>query len=409
MEKIIEETTVETQSAYLGKFSNPNNNNNATSAMQGAKEGQCLMLSMKHSGSLIIISPTGRFSTKNGADSKFINIAYLVFNAWMGDDLNKFLSLIKRNKLSIGLELVVPRILGEHPGEALLPYFAVTSVTNVTTLQDLSQDALIEFCLNNNLPCGEHFFIECPVKKTESDDIIGEIDRIRLKNSGASYGDGGTSEFINNIDELTLKHGGIAFLGSIPHEKVQGQVCEGVIARILASSPASKIHAMNGILKNKKSDFDKRLENFKGLGEWFKLHYDFKKIFYEEHEIESFFDKVRNRVDEKGPLFLAKTGDLVKEKDRYWFLNLLKHSSTMGGEANLFLESLSRLSQLKKQWLSASKQNKTVSPGNINKVKSELDKLRETISEIYKSAGRHEDVEKLVSQLTSLDQKKWKV
>jgi hypothetical protein len=81
MEEIIRKTTVKTNSIFSNKFSNPNNNNNDTSAMQGAKEGQCLMLSVKHSGTLIIISPTGRFSTKNGADSKFIDIAYLVFIA----------------------------------------------------------------------------------------------------------------------------------------------------------------------------------------------------------------------------------------------------------------------------------------------------------------------------------------
>jgi hypothetical protein len=185
----------------------------------------------------------------------------------MGDDLKKFLSFIKRNKLSIGLELVVPRILGEHPGEALLPYFAVTSVTNVTTLQDFSQDDLIKFCLNNNLPSGECFFIRCPAEETGTDDIIDEIDKIRFENSGASHGQGGISKFINSINDLTLKHRGIAFLGNIPHNQVQGEVCEGVIARILEKLPDFEIKTMNDILEAKKSDFHKRLKNLKELGE----------------------------------------------------------------------------------------------------------------------------------------------
>jgi hypothetical protein len=401
---------IKTEGAFLSKFLNPFNMKSADFQMKGAEKEQFLMLSMKHAGSLIIISHTGRFSTKNGADSKFTDIAYLVFRTWMGDDLEKFLTLIKKNKLSIGLELVVPRILGEHPGEALVPYFAVTSVTNVTTLQHLSQDNLIKFCLNNKLPCGEHWLIPNLLGQTKFDDIIDEIDKIRFKNSGDSgdsCGDGGTSEFINKINELTSARGGIAFLGNIPHGEVQGKVCEGVIARILPRSALLKIQDMNDILQGNKGDFDKRLEKLKKLGEWFKDHYNFENIIYKQDEIKSFFNKVWERVDKEDPLFHAKTGKLVEQYDRYWFLNHLIHSSKMGGkEAPLLLESLLELSQLKKQWLSPSKQDKIVSSGNINKVKSEPHKLIERITEIYKSAEINEDFAKLVSELRILDKRK---
>jgi len=402
---------IKTDGVFLSKFSNPFNMKSADFRMEGEEKEQFLMLSMKHAGSLIIISDTGRFSTKNGADSKFTDIAYLVFRTWMGDDLEKFLTLIKNNKLSIGLELVVPRILGEHPGEALVPYFAVTSVTNVTTLQHLSQDNLIKFCLNNKLPCGEHWLIPNLLGQTKFDDIIGEIDKIRFKNSGDSgdsCGDGGTSEFINKINELTLARGGIAFLGNIPHGEVQGKVCEGVIARILPGSALLKIQDMNDILQGNKGDFDKRLEKLKKLGEWFKDHYNFENIIYKQDEIKSFFNKVSAKVEATDSLFHGRTGTLVQENDRYWFLNHLKNSSTMEGEASLLLKSLLRLPQLKKIWLKSLKNNETVSSRTINKVKSEPHKLIERITEIYKSAEINEDFAKLVSQLTSLDKKKVK-
>lgn len=90
MSKVEGTVLVNLDSAFYRKFANPSDDANEV-ALISYSEANYLMLSLKHSGSLILISPDARFSTKNSADPKFVDVARLVFHAWMGDRAESFI------------------------------------------------------------------------------------------------------------------------------------------------------------------------------------------------------------------------------------------------------------------------------------------------------------------------------
>lgn len=99
-----------------------------------------LLISIKHSGSLIMLSGITEnghllISSKNAMDNKYTQVFFLLFQEYMKtvfpEDPNALHSLLQRlylEKMTLCFELVTP-ILGAHGGIPLVSYFVLTAVT----------------------------------------------------------------------------------------------------------------------------------------------------------------------------------------------------------------------------------------------------------------------------------------
>ncbi len=405
MSEVKGKVVVNLESAFYRKFANPSDGESNLVELTAQQGADYLMLSLKHSGSLMLISPDARFSTKHSADEKFVDVARLVFGAWMGEDLENFLSLMKKNQLSIGFELVVPRILGDHPGIPTVPYFAVTCVTDLINKKHLSPDNLIRFCAENKLPCGEHWFIPNSHKEKNKQGLkqglIDSINQIRFESTvDASH----TANFIKKITDLTKRYSGITVPGNIPHDQVQGDVCEGMVGSFI-SVPEGWVPPLWDVLLDSKQGV--RLQRLEKLGQWFKDNDKDGAIFIDNKgENSKFFEALKKKADKELPKCLFNRTGIIQEKNKnqYWLLEKLEASES--DEAKELLKSLKKLPSLEKA------RSQKLKLGKLKKDKNNFQKKLTEIKEKLKKNSELEiprllaAIDKVIEQSNKLDESK---
>ncbi len=346
-ENKVAEVVVSNNALFYGKCANPKHRLAQVATDEEVTKQETrksfFAVCVKHSGSLILIGSDGSFSSKNSANPMFTKIARLLFDAWMGDRAESFIKYLANNKMSIGLELVVPHILSDHCEIPKLAYFAVTCVSDLKTGEHLSWDQLVQFCQDLGLPYGEYWFIPTNEAMHDAMALRAKIkaDIIKIKaEQGANVSD--TLALKSVITDLAYEFAGIDVPGNIPHQQVQGDLVEGCLVSHI-SVPADYPLLEN---INLTTVFEEKVKNsFASLAEetkWLRTHYE-TDCSDTGVASEAFWTKLDERLEEKGVNLRLpdKTGRRVSDKNFTWFKNQLEQSSSQ--EAKSLLANLSIL------------------------------------------------------------------
>lgn len=151
---------------FLPKFDNQSTSALLGGTVDAAADG-CLMVSKKHSGSLVMAPP---FFSKNGTGNEFSRMgAFLVreyfrvvwsdapqgaderFSAWWAD--------AEGRGLCYSFEAVVPRLLGDHGATPAGAYAVLTAITSVDDGRVLSPVEVLEVATRWRLPLNEAWFV----------------------------------------------------------------------------------------------------------------------------------------------------------------------------------------------------------------------------------------------------------
>ncbi|KAF3320443.1 hypothetical protein FCM35_KLT15139 [Carex littledalei] len=186
-----------------------------------------LEVSLKHSGSLFMYAGHGGAYAKNSFGNKYTAVGVFVLSrmfcmAWgkeaprMQAEFNDFL---EKNRMSISMELVTA-VLGDHGQRPKDDYAVVTAVTElgVGKPKFYSTPELIAFCRKWRLPTN-HVWLLSTRKSTTA--LFVAYD--------ALCEEGTATTVCKVLDEVA----DISVPGSLDHIEVQGEILEGLVARIV--------------------------------------------------------------------------------------------------------------------------------------------------------------------------------
>ncbi|WZZ56798.1 hypothetical protein YC2023_056905 [Brassica napus] len=192
-----------------------------------------LEVSLKHSGSLFMYAGhTGGAYAKNSFGNIFTAVGVFVLSrmfreAW-GTMASKkeaeFNDFLEKNRMCVSMELVTA-VLGDHGQRPLDDYVVVTAVTEVGNGKPkfYSTSEIIAFCRTWRLPTN-HVWLFSTRKSVTS--FFAAFD--------ALCEEGIATSVCRALDEVA----DISVPGSKDHVKVQGEILEGLVARIVSSGSA---------------------------------------------------------------------------------------------------------------------------------------------------------------------------
>ncbi|XP_039052476.1 tRNA ligase 1-like isoform X3 [Hibiscus syriacus] len=187
-----------------------------------------LEVSLKHSGSLFMYAGhEGGAYAKNSFGNIYTAVGVFVLGrmfreAWgsrAGDMQAQFNDFIERNRISISMELVTA-VLGDHGQRPRDDYAVVTAVTELGNGKPkfYSTPEVIAFCRKWCLPTN-HVWLFSTRKSVTS--FFAAYDLL--------YEEGTATSVCSALDEVA----DISVPGSKDHIKVQGEILEGLVARIV--------------------------------------------------------------------------------------------------------------------------------------------------------------------------------
>ncbi|KAL1201941.1 tRNA ligase 1 [Cardamine amara subsp. amara] len=201
-----------------------------------------LEVSLKHSGSLFMYAGnTGGAYAKNSFGNIYTAVGVFVLSrmfkeAWGTKALKKeaeFNDFLEKNRMCISMELVTA-VLGDHGQRPLDDYVVVTAVTELGNGKPkfYSTSEIIAFCRRWRLPTN-HVWLFSTRKSVTS--FFAAFD--------ALCEEGIATSVCRALDEVA----DISVPGSKDHVKVQGEILEGLVARIVSSQSAID---MENVLKD---------------------------------------------------------------------------------------------------------------------------------------------------------------
>ncbi|KAK8645408.1 hypothetical protein V6N13_119238 [Hibiscus sabdariffa] len=188
-----------------------------------------LEVSLKHSGSLFMYAGNeGGAYAKNSYGNIYTAVGVFVLGrmfreAWgskAGEMQAQFNDFIERNRISISMELVTA-VLGDHGQRPREDYAVVTAVTELGNGKPkfYSTPEVIAFCRKWRLPTN-HVWLFSTRKSVTS--FFAAYDLL--------YEEGTATSVCRALDEVA----DISVPGSKDHIKVQGEILEGLVARIVS-------------------------------------------------------------------------------------------------------------------------------------------------------------------------------
>ncbi|KAL0865271.1 hypothetical protein Bca101_044389 [Brassica carinata] len=192
-----------------------------------------LEVSLKHSGSLFMYAGhTGGAYAKNSYGNIFTAVGVFVLSrmfreAWGTKALEKeaeFNDFLEKNRMCVSMELVTA-VLGDHGQRPLDDFVVVTAVTELGNGKPkfYSTSEIIAFCRIWRLPTN-HVWLFSTRKSVTS--FFAAFD--------ALCEEGIATSVCRALDEVA----DISVPGSKDHVKVQGEILEGLVARIVSSGSA---------------------------------------------------------------------------------------------------------------------------------------------------------------------------
>lgn len=186
----------------------------------------------KESGSLALVraTPNGeyRYNSKNGTNNVYAAVAAWIASVLHGVNPRAFGPEMARAMctstytLSLGFEVVVPRVLGDHGAVPLLPHLVLTSVcctfraTGETRFYTLLER--VKFACNYGLILVESWFVRGNKKIAALQEALSGRNGIRWTGADADV-----------RKELDAMAGSQKITSIVPHDKGQGQVLEGLV------------------------------------------------------------------------------------------------------------------------------------------------------------------------------------
>lgn len=194
-----------------------------------------LEVSLKHSGSLFMYAGSqGGAYAKNSFGNIYTAVGVFVLSRMFSEawgtkatkQQEKFSNFLEKNHMSISMELVTA-VLGDHGQRPLQDYVVVTAVTELGNGKPkfYSTPEVIAFCRKWRLPTN-HVWLFSTRKSVTS--FFAAYD--------AMYEEGTATPVCRALDEVA----DISVPGSKDHIRAQGEILEGVVARIV--SPNSSKH-----------------------------------------------------------------------------------------------------------------------------------------------------------------------
>ncbi|CAN8311589.1 unnamed protein product [Cochlearia groenlandica] len=198
-----------------------------------------LEVSLKHSGSLFMYAGhKGGAYAKNSFGNIYTAVGVFVLSrmfkeAWGTKALKKeaeFNDFLEKNRMCISMELVTA-VLGDHGQRPLDDYVVVTAVTELGNgkPQFYSTPEIIAFCRNWRLPTN-HVWLFSSRKSVTS--FFALFD--------ALCEEGIATSVCSALDEVA----DISVPASKDHVKVQGEILEGLVARIVSSGSARDMESV---------------------------------------------------------------------------------------------------------------------------------------------------------------------
>ncbi|KFK43107.1 hypothetical protein AALP_AA1G080900 [Arabis alpina] len=192
-----------------------------------------LEVSLKHSGSLFMYAGhTGGAYAKNSFGNIYTAVGVFVLSrmfreAWGTKAKKKeaeFNEFLEKNRMCISMELVTA-VLGDHGQRPLDDFVVVTAVTELGNGKPkfYATSEIIAFCRNWRLPTN-HIWLFSTRKSVTS--FFAAFD--------ALCEEGIATSVCSALDEVA----DISIPGSKDHVKVQGEILEGLVARIVSSRSA---------------------------------------------------------------------------------------------------------------------------------------------------------------------------
>lgn len=233
------------RAAFYPKFENEKKTDNEVRnrMIETVSEGSATMeVSLKHSGSLFMYAgPEGGAYAKNSFGNIYTAVGVFVLGrmfreAWGTKAAEKqveFNGFLEKNRLSISMELVTA-VLGDHGQLPLDDYVVVTAVTELGNGQPkfYSTPEVIAFCRKWRLPTN-HIWLFSTRKSATSFFALYD----------ALCEEGTATTVCKALDEVA----DISIPGSKDHLKVQGEILEGLVARIVSRDSAKH---MEEVLKD---------------------------------------------------------------------------------------------------------------------------------------------------------------
>ncbi|WZZ83844.1 hypothetical protein YC2023_104416 [Brassica napus] len=201
-----------------------------------------LEVSLKHSGSLFMYAGhSGGAYAKNSFGNIYTAVGVFVLSrmfreAWGTKALKKeaeFNDFLEKNRMCISMELVTA-VLGDHGQRPLGDYVVVTAVTELGNGKPkfYSTSEIIAFCRNWRLPTNHVWLFSTrhdPVKLTQPKYMTSFFAAF-----DALCEEGTATSVCRALDEVA----DISVPASKDHVKVQGEILEGLVARIVSSGSA---------------------------------------------------------------------------------------------------------------------------------------------------------------------------
>ncbi|KAL6506324.1 hypothetical protein OROGR_024505 [Orobanche gracilis] len=253
------------RATFYPKFENEKSDQEVRTRMieMVAKGLATLEVSLKHSGSLFMYAGhEGGAYAKNSYGNIYTAVGVFVLGrmfreAWGLQSTKKqteFNDFLERNHMCISMELVTA-VLGDHGQRPREDYVVVTAVTELGCEKPkfYSTPDVIAFCREWRLPTNHvwllstsEFFndILSTLKLVEGPMILGDLQNVEIVKSVTSFfaaydalcEEGTASSVCRTLDEVA----DISVPGTKDHIKVQGEILEGLVARIV--SPDSSGH-----------------------------------------------------------------------------------------------------------------------------------------------------------------------
>ncbi|XP_002993571.2 tRNA ligase 1 [Selaginella moellendorffii] len=226
----------EVRATFYPKFENEKSDQEIRSRMiEVVASGRGVVeVTLKHSGSLFMYAGDGQAFAKNSYGNLYTAVGVYVLGktleqAW-GDQAKakqrEFNAYLKEHRISISMELVTA-VLGDHGQRPLKDYVVVTAVTELTGRpRFFSTPDLVEFCRKWRLPTNEVWLFS--TRKSASTcfaayDVLCEQSIYTL-----------VRDNFNKIADATVP-------GTESHAVVQGEILEGLVARIVSFESGKKL------------------------------------------------------------------------------------------------------------------------------------------------------------------------
>ncbi|XP_076938359.1 tRNA ligase 1-like [Bidens hawaiensis] len=200
-----------------------------------AKGLATLEVSLKHSGSLFMYAGhEGGAYAKNSYGNLFTAVGVFIlgsiFRAWGSEASEKqveFIQFLEREHMCVSMELVTA-VLGDHGQRPREDYVVVTAVTELGNGKPkfYSTPKIIAFCRKWRLPTN-HVWLFSTRNSVSS--FFAAFDALREEGTATSV--------CRALDEVA----DISVPGSIDHIKMQREILEGLVARIVSHESANEM------------------------------------------------------------------------------------------------------------------------------------------------------------------------